>query len=159
MNKIYILLGSNLENPKKQLSAARSFIKKDIGKIIRTSSLYQTAAWGNTEQPDFLNQVIIVESKFNSAETIDKILEIEIKMGRIRTTKNAPRLIDIDILFFNKEIIDKSKLTVPHPQIQNRRFVLIPLNELSPNYTHPVLQKNIHTLLLHCTDELNVKKI
>ena len=79
-------------------------------------------------------------------------------MGRVRTTKNAPRIIDIDILFFNKEIISEKKLTVPHPQIENRRFVLIPLNELSPGYKHPVSHKTIHQLLQHCTDPLDVKK-
>ena len=86
------------------------------------------------------------------------ILSIEKKMGRIRTIKNAPRIIDIDILFFNKEIIEEAQLSIPHPQIQNRRFVLIPLNQLSPNLKHPVLKKSVHQLLIHCTDKLNVKK-
>jgi 2-amino-4-hydroxy-6-hydroxymethyldihydropteridine diphosphokinase len=79
-------------------------------------------------------------------------------MGRIRTVQNAPRIIDIDILFFNKEIINTPILKVPHPQITNRKFVLIPLNELSPNFKHPVLQQNIHQLLSICTDSLNVLK-
>ena len=79
-------------------------------------------------------------------------------MGRVRTVKNAPRVIDIDILFFNKAIIEEKILSVPHPQIQFRRFVLIPLNELSPNFKHPVLQQNIHQLLTNCSDPLNVKK-
>ena len=87
------------------------------------------------------------------------ILAIEKKMGRIRTLKNAPRIIDIDILFFNKEIIAQPNLVIPHPQIQNRRFVLIPLNELSANFIHPVLQKTIHQLLRVCPDKLAVKKI
>ena len=79
-------------------------------------------------------------------------------MGRVRTKKNAPRIIDIDILFFNKEIIAEKILTVPHPKIQNRRFVLIPLNELSPNFKHPVIKKTIHQLLVNCYDTLDVKK-
>ena len=79
-------------------------------------------------------------------------------MGRLRTVKNAPRIIDIDILFFNKEIIDLKYLIIPHPQIQNRRFVLVPLNQLSPNLKHPVLKKTVHQLLIHCPDNLNVKK-
>ena len=86
------------------------------------------------------------------------ILVIEKSMGRVRTVKNAPRIIDIDILFFNKEIIDQEQLMVPHPQIQNRRFVLVPLNQLSPNLKHPLLKKTIHQLLVHCSDKLNVKK-
>jgi 2-amino-4-hydroxy-6-hydroxymethyldihydropteridine diphosphokinase len=158
MNKTYLLLGSNMGNSRLQLLKAIKNINQQIGKVTRQSNLYATAAWGNTNQPNFLNQVIVVETKLSAAATIDTILTIEEKMGRIRTTKNAPRIIDIDILFFNKEIIGEKKLTVPHPQIQNRRFVLIPLNELSPGFKHPVSHKTIHQLLQDCTDVLDVKK-
>ena len=159
MNKIYILLGSNMGNSKKKLLEAQKHIQKKIGPILRKSTLYETVAWGNTNQADFLNQIIIVVSKFSAEEILKNILNIEHAMGRIRTLKNAPRLIDIDILFFNKEIIQKENLTVPHPAIQNRRFVLVPLNELSPNFVHPLLHKTIHQLLLVCPDKLAVKKI
>ena len=158
MNKTYLLLGSNIGNSKVSLAKALRQIEKQIGTVTRQSGLYSTAAWGNTRQPDFLNQVIIVETKLNAAETMQTILYIEKKMGRIRTVKNAPRIIDIDILFFNKKIIDQPELTVPHPQIQNRRFVLIPLNQLSPNLKHPGLKKTVHQLLMHCPDKLHVKK-
>ena len=158
MNKTYLLLGSNMGNSKKQLSKAIVLIEKKIGKAVRQSCLYSTAAWGNTNQPDFLNQVVIVQTKLNAMQSMQTILSIEKEMGRLRTVKNAPRIIDIDILFFNKEIIDHKELTVPHPQFQNRRFVLVPLNELSPNFKHPVLKKNIHQLFIHCPDKLNVKK-
>ena len=158
MNKIYLLLGSNQQNPQKQLQLAQKLIAKKIGPIKRKSAIYQTAAWGNTNQPDFLNQAIIVETGLTAIQTMQTILLIEKKMGRLRTVKNAPRIIDIDILFFNKEIINKKKLTVPHPQLQNRRFVLVPLNELSPNLKHPVIKKTIHKLFIHCPDKLNVKK-
>lgn len=158
MNKTYLLLGSNMGNSRLQLLKAIKNINQQIGKVTRQSNLYATAAWGNTNQPDFLNQVIVVETKLSAAATIGTILTIEEKMGRIRTTKNAPRIIDIDILFFNKEIISEKKLTVPHPQIQNRRFVLIPLNELSPGFKHPISHKTIHRLLQDCTDHLDVKK-
>ena len=158
MNKLYLLFGSNLGNSKAQLTKARQHIEKLIGPVTRQSSLYTTAAWGNTKQPDFLNQVISVETKLTAAQTMQTILNIEKKMGRLRTVKNAPRIIDIDILFFNKEIIDLKYLIIPHPQIQNRRFVLVPLNQLSPNLKHPVLKKTVHQLLTHCPDNLNVKK-
>ena len=158
MNKTYLLLGSNVGQSKKQLADAVRSIRKKIGKVTRQSQLYVTAAWGNTNQPDFLNQVIIVETKLTSQQTILSILSIEKEMGRVRTEKNAPRIIDIDILFFNKEIIEEPNLSVPHPQIQNRRFVLIPLNELSPNFKHPVFQQSIHHLLKNCKDHLEVKK-
>jgi len=144
---------------KKQLIKAISMIEKKIGKIIRQSGLYQTAAWGKTDQPDFLNQVIVADTKLTAAQTMETILSIETAMGRIRTEKNAPRIIDIDILFFNKEIIHQKDLSIPHPAIHLRRFVLVPLNELAPDFIHPVLKKTNHQLLMKCPDELNVKKI
>lgn len=158
MNTTYLLLGSNMGNSKTQLVKAVRNIEKKIGSVTRLSTLYSTAAWGNTRQPDFLNQVIIVETELTASQTMQIILQIEKQMGRIRTVKNAPRIIDIDILFFNKEIIDQKQLIIPHPQIQNRRFVLVPLNQLSPNLLHPVLKKSVHQLLIHCPDTLNVKK-
>lgn len=158
MNKIYLLLGSNMGNSRRQLITATRHIKKEIGEVTRFSSLYVTAAWGNTAQPDFLNQVIVVQTKLNAATTIKRILSVEEKMGRARTVKNAPRIIDIDILFFNHDIISLPNLTVPHPEIANRRFVLIPLNELSPLMKHPVLNKSVHQLLISCKDPLDVKK-
>ena len=158
MNITYLLLGSNIGNSKAALAKAMAHIQKQIGTVTRQSNLYSTAAWGNTKQPDFLNQVITVETALTALQTMQTILDIEKKMGRVRTVKNAPRIIDIDILFFNKEIIDLADLTVPHPQIQNRRFVLIPLNQLSPNMKHPGLNKTVHQLLMHCPDKLNVKK-
>ena len=158
MNKTYLLLGSNMGNSKASLFKVIIQIEKQIGRVARQSGLYSTAAWGNTKQPDFLNQVIIVETVLSAAQTMQTILNIEKKMGRVRTVKNAPRIIDIDILFFNKEIIEQEHLHIPHPQIQNRRFVLVPLNQLSPNLKHPLLKNTIHQLLVKCTDKLNVKK-
>ena len=158
MNKVYLLLGSNQQNPQKQLLLAQKNIAKNIGGIKRKSFIYQTAAWGNTKQPDFLNQVIVVETKLTAAQTMQTILAIEKKMGRVRTKKNAPRIIDIDILFFNKEIIHTKDLDIPHPRLQERNFVLIPLNQLSPNLKHPVLNKTINELLKTSADTLTVKK-
>lgn len=133
-------------------------MEQKIGSLIRQSKLYSTAAWGDTRQPDFLNQVIVVETTLAPLETMQTILDIEKEMGRVRTLKNAPRIIDIDILFFNKLVMDEPMLTLPHPEIQNRRFVLIPLNELAPNFNHPVLGLSIHDLLKICPDRLTVKK-
>jgi 2-amino-4-hydroxy-6-hydroxymethyldihydropteridine diphosphokinase len=158
MNKTYLLLGSNIGDSQLQLSSAIKNIEQKIGNILRQSNLYSTAAWGDTRQPDFLNQVITVETALTPLETMQTILGIEKEMGRVRTLKNAPRIIDIDILFFNKVVLDEPMLTLPHPEIQNRRFVLIPLNELAPNLHHPVLGLSIHELLEICPDRLNVKK-
>ena len=158
MNKTYLLLGSNIGNNSLQLSVAIKNIEKRIGAITRNSRLYSTSAWGDTRQPDFLNQVIVVETALTPIETMQTILDIEKEMGRVRTLKNAPRIIDIDILFFNKLVLNEPMLTLPHPEIQNRRFVLIPLNELAPNFNHPVLGLSVHQLLKICPDQLTVKK-
>lgn len=146
-------------NSRQQLTKALVHIKKEIGIVVRQSKLYQTAAWGYEEQPDFLNQVIVISSKLDAATCIKKLLAIEKKMGRVRTIKNAPRIIDLDILYFNKDIIQLPQLQVPHPAIAMRRFVLVPLNELAPAFIHPVLQQTNHQLLTNCPDKLDVKKI
>jgi 2-amino-4-hydroxy-6-hydroxymethyldihydropteridine diphosphokinase len=151
-------LGSNLKNPEQQLSSARNLIAAEIGEIIDTSSLYATAAWGNTNQPDFLNQVIVVNTDFSAETLMETILKTEENMGRIRTQKNAPREIDIDILFFNNDIIQLSELIIPHPLLQERKFVLIPLNEIAPHFKHPILLKTTQELLEMCTDSLDVQK-
>lgn len=158
MNTTYLLLGSNMGNSLEQLALARQYISKQTGRLTHSSSLYATAAWGNTNQPDFLNQVLVVETAMTAHETLENILAIENLMGRIRTVKNAPRIIDIDILFFNNDIIHEKHLVVPHPEIQNRRFVLVPLDEIAPALVHPLFHKTVHRLLQECPDPLNVKK-
>lgn len=158
MNRTYLLLGSNMGNSRELIAEAIEQIEINTGKLIQESCLYSTAAWGNTDQPDFLNQVILIETKQLAEETLQSVLSIEKKMGRVRTVKNAPRIIDIDILFFNKMIIHLPELIVPHPEIQNRRFALIPLNEIASTFIHPVLKKSIHELLMQCKDPLTVKK-
>lgn len=157
MNTIYLLAGTNVGDRINNIETAVNLIREMIGKIIRCSLVYETEAWGNNDQPDFLNQVLIVQSSLDAAACMQQIFSIEKKMGRVRTEKNAPRIIDIDILFFNNETINKPHLQIPHPQIQNRRFVLIPMNELSPALVHPVLNKSIGDLLAACNDRLEVR--
>lgn len=159
MNKIFLITGGNIGDRKKNLETAAMLIEKKIGKIIQSSKIYETDAWGITDQNSFYNQVHIVESMFSAFEVMKKILKIEEKMGRVRTIKNAARVIDIDILFFNDDIVNEQNLTIPHPQIINRRFVLMPLDEIAPTMIHPVFQKNIHAILLMCKDGLNVKAL
>ncbi len=156
MNKIFLITGGNIGDRKKNLQTAASLIEENIGKIIESSSIYETEAWGNNDQPAFYNQMHIVKSTFSAEEIMNKILQIEQQMGRVRTIKNAARIIDIDILFYNNEIINKPDLNVPHVEISNRRFVLMPLNELAPNMIHPVLKKTINELLAACKDTLKV---
>jgi 2-amino-4-hydroxy-6-hydroxymethyldihydropteridine diphosphokinase len=156
MNKIFLIVGGNLGNRKKNLQTAATFIDEQIGAIIQSSKIYETEPWGLTDQPAFYNQIHLVKSKLNAQTIIDTILKIEEKMGRVRTIKNAARIIDIDILFFNEEIINEPNLVVPHREIPNRRFVLMPLNEIAPLMIHPVLKKNISELLSTCKDQLKV---
>ena len=157
MNSTYLLIGGNLGDRIENLNTAKGFVKKDIGKIKTASSIYETAAWGITKQPDFLNQVLFVETKFSAKQIMNIIFSIENKMGRVRTEKNASRIIDIDILFFNNDIINEPSLIIPHPEIENRKFVLVPLAELSPHFNHPVLKNPVSQILSECKDELDVK--
>jgi 2-amino-4-hydroxy-6-hydroxymethyldihydropteridine diphosphokinase len=159
VNSAYLLTGGNMGNRAGYLHDASADISRFCGKILRESSIYETAAWGKTNQPNFFNQVLLIETALSADELMKQILLIEEKMGRIRNEKYGARIIDIDILFFNDEIINTPILIIPHPEIQNRRFVLAPMNEIAPEFIHPVLLKNINNLLKECRDELNVKKI
>jgi len=159
MSKAYLLTGGNEGDRYLNMQQARTNIEHICGQLLQVSSLYETAAWGKTDQADFLNQVLLVETKLSPQELLSAILSIEEKGGRKRSVKNAPRSIDIDILFYDRLILEEPGLTIPHPRIAFRRFVLEPLNELSPDFIHPVLGKTMRQLLLECTDQLAVKKI
>lgn len=158
MNTAYLLTGGNLGERVHNLATARELVAEQIGNIIAASSLYETAAWGNTDQPAFLNQAIMIETPLNARQLIRRILKIEKKMGRVREEKYGPRLIDIDILLFNNETHNYQFLKLPHPEMQNRRFALLPLAEIAPEIIHPVLKKTIAELLQECKDELEVNK-
>ena len=159
MNKAYLLIGGNEGDRLDFLNTARGYISVFLGEIVTQSSVYETAAWGNTEQPNFLNQVLFIQTSLSPGVLMSNILIIERKMGRVRNQKYGPRTIDIDILFYNDEIINLPELKIPHQEIQNRKFVLVPMNEIAGEFVHPVFRKTIQTLLKECKDELNVKKI
>ncbi len=158
MNRVFILIGGNLGNRELNLSKSTKLLKKNSCTIVNESCLYETAPWGNSNQPNFLNQVIELETETEPYEFMELLLEIEYKLGRERSEKNAARTIDMDILFFNTEIIDTHKLSVPHPRMMERMFVLKPLAEIAGNFVHPVYNKTIKELLKNCTDKLSVKK-
>jgi 2-amino-4-hydroxy-6-hydroxymethyldihydropteridine diphosphokinase len=159
MNKAYLLTGGNVGNTKQYLSQASNLLSTLCGNIIKQSAIYQTDAWGKTNQPAFLNQVLLLQTPLAANELMNNILLIEEKMGRKRLEKFGPRIIDIDILLFNDEVHDTAYITIPHPELPNRRFALTPLAAIAATYHHPVLNKTIKQLLLACTDNLNVKKI
>jgi 2-amino-4-hydroxy-6-hydroxymethyldihydropteridine diphosphokinase len=156
---IFILLGSNLGDRLENITYARQEISRHIGQIITASSIYKTAAWGNVLQPDFYNQVIEIHSGLSPAELLIQVLEIEKNAGRLRNEKWGPRVLDIDILFYGDLIMSDDRLTIPHPQIPNRKFTLLPLAEIAPDLLHPVNRKTIGQLLAACTDGLLVEKL
>jgi 2-amino-4-hydroxy-6-hydroxymethyldihydropteridine diphosphokinase len=159
MSRVFLLLGSNLGNAELHLKDAAEAIEIQAGPIIRASSVYSTKAWGKTDQPDFLNQVIEITFNKTPHELLDLILKIEIDLGRIRKEKWGARLIDIDILFFDNQHINEPDLKIPHPEIANRRFTLVPLAEIAPDLIHPLSEKKIIELLSECPDLLEVKKL
>lgn len=159
MNTVYLLIGGNLGNRKENFSRAISLINEQCGSLTRSSSIYETEAWGMTDQPSFLNQALEIVTELNARQLMRKILKIEKIMGRVRKEKLGPRIIDIDILLFENEIHDLRFLKIPHPELQNRRFVLVPLAEINSGLQHPVLKKTIAQLLEECPDNLEVKKI
>ncbi len=151
--EVYLLLGSNLGDRFLHLEKARQFIEKEIGKIIRKSSIYETQAWGEENQPDFLNQVMLVKTTLCPENLLNTIQVIEKKIGRYRHDKWGARIIDIDILFYGQEVIKNKNLQVPHPYLPFRRFALKPLSEICNGLVHPELGADIHTLLERCPDQ------
>jgi 2-amino-4-hydroxy-6-hydroxymethyldihydropteridine diphosphokinase len=156
---VILLLGGNLGDRLSNLEKAALEIEEAIGSIVVRSALYESEAWGNTDQPAFLNQVLIVSTMLSPIEVLTCALATETKLGRVRAEKWGARLIDIDILYFNNQVIDSGNLTIPHPGIASRRFALEPLAEIIPNFVHPILNKNHRILLAECNDTLSVKRI
>ncbi|HAA11981.1 MAG TPA: 2-amino-4-hydroxy-6-hydroxymethyldihydropteridine diphosphokinase [Cytophagales bacterium] len=157
MQGIYILLGTNLGDREENLLQARRLIGQRVGKVLRSSNVYATAAWGITEQPDFLNQVVIVETAMSPNDLLKALLQIEQDMGRVRIVKWGERIIDLDVLYYHDTILDTQDLKIPHVGIAERRFTLVPLVELSADAIHPVLGKSQRQLLAECPDVSEVK--
>lgn len=159
MNKAYLLIGGNLGDRAALQESAMALIDLSPSRITQRSSLYETAAWGKTDQPSFFNRCICVETELMPESLLERLLEIETSLGRIRTEKFGPRTVDIDILLYNDLILETDQLSLPHPGLPQRRFALEPLNELAPHLLHPSLQLTISELLASCKDPLEVKKI
>lgn len=155
----YFLLGSNLGDRNLNLATAINKIVEQIGAVYSKSSVYETAAWGKTDQPAFFNQAVAVKSKQPALTLLRKILDIELQMGRVREEKWGQRLIDIDLIFLGNQILDSEELQLPHPEMHKRKFVLMPLNEIAENFIHPVLKTEISEILFTLNDDLSVNKI
>jgi len=158
-NEVYISLGSNLGDRIENLKEANHAIELNVGTIFRQSSIYETKPWGKSNQPDFLNQVIMVYSYKSPQECLLDLSAIENQLGRKRTEKWGARIIDLDLLYVDDVIIHTENLTLPHPGIPERRFVLEPLVEIAPDFVHPKLKKSHRQLLSECTDLLEVKSL
>lgn len=159
MNTAYLLTGGNVGKREENLATARGLINQQCGTITKASSLYETAPWGKTDQPSFLNQALELSTSMTARQLIRHLLKVEQAMGRIRKEKYGPRIIDIDMLLFNNEKHNYHFLRLPHPEMQNRRFALLPLAEIAPGIIHPVLKKSIAELLEECPDKSGVTKI
>ncbi len=159
MNIAFLIVGTNLGNKQKNLSEAISNLAKNVGVVSQVSSVYETAPWGLANQPFFYNQAVEIHTSLDAATLLQQLLQIEAHMGRIRTERYGTRIVDIDILFFNHEIITTDSLLIPHPRIAERNFVLAPLAEIVPDWVHPVWNKTIQCLLEQCNDTLTVNKV
>lgn len=157
--EVYISLGTNLGDKKSNLSSAKTKLEAAGQQILNESAIYQTAPWGKTDQPDFFNQVIKIQSFLEARELMDLLLEIEFTMGRKREEKFGPRIIDLDLLIFGDKVVDESQLQIPHLAMASRRFILKPLAEIAASLVHPVSGKTIRQMLKECRDDLAVHKI
>lgn len=156
-----VILGSNSGDRQHIINEATNILSATVGKVISASSFYNTAPWGFESSEFFINQVVIFESSLTPEVFLKHCLDTEQKLGRMRIpgSRYSSRTIDIDILFCEQQIIESPNLTVPHPRIAERRFVLVPLNEVMPGFIHPALHKKISELLSLCPDKLIVKQI
>jgi 2-amino-4-hydroxy-6-hydroxymethyldihydropteridine diphosphokinase len=159
MSRVCIGLGTNLGDKEENLKSAIRYIEESSGQIVSCSSVYETAPWGFRSRNKFLNMVIIAETRLLPEELLDTAIRIEKLLGRVRRSRHyISRVIDIDILLYDNFVIDKENLKIPHPLMQNRRFVLVPLCEIAAGLIHPVLKKSICELLGECKDKCEVTR-
>jgi 2-amino-4-hydroxy-6-hydroxymethyldihydropteridine diphosphokinase len=151
MNRVYISFGSNIGDRYGAISDAFKLIEENGMKILLKSQIIETEPYGYEDQPSFINGALLLETELSCREVLTRLLTIEKDLGRVRKFKWGPRIIDLDIIFFNEEIYDEEDLKVPHPDMKNRNFVLKPLSDISPEYIHPIFKKSVREML----EELN----
>ena len=161
MNKAVLLLGSNLGDGQLLFQHVISMIDERLGKLEMQSALYQSPPWGFEHENNFINQVLIMNTEKDSEQVLQSCLQIEVDLGRKKrkTQGYVARIIDIDVLFLNDEVIETETLVLPHPRLHLRKFTLLPLAELIPDFVHPTLNKTIQELLVACEDNSEVRKI
>ncbi len=160
MATVFLILGGNLGDRYAFMNVAKKSLSENAGNILSQSSVYETEPWGFEHENQFLNQVISLETFLEPLALLKKIKNLEKNLGRIKSKERySARVIDIDILFYDRLIITSSTLTIPHPEIPNRRFVLEPLAELDADFVHPVLGLSIRTILENCLDKGQVKRL
>jgi 2-amino-4-hydroxy-6-hydroxymethyldihydropteridine diphosphokinase len=157
MNIVFLGIGTNLGNRERNLEQAVAGTENYLGRVLLSSSIYETEPWGFQSGDKFLNIAVKIATVLSPAHLLEKILFLESMMGRVRGTEQyISRLIDIDILFYDDIIVDEEHIKIPHPLLHKRKFVLIPLCEIAPEMFHPVLKKTIADLLQICTDTSTV---
>lgn len=157
MHSVFLLTGSNLGNRNEQLSNAILELEAHVGTIVHSSSVFETEAWGKEGLPPHLNQAILIKTSLEPLALLQSIHTIEERLGRVRQEKWGVRVIDIDIIYFDDQIIDLPQLIVPHPLLQERNFVLAPLCQIAPDFLHPVFLKTNMELLQQSQDNMKVK--
>lgn len=158
VNKTFLLLGSNLGDKQLYLRTATEQLGL-LGTLVRKSAVYESVAWGVQDQPNYWNQAIELETNLSAEELLRQLNRIERELGRERRARWESRVIDIDILYYNYMVLETDTLTTPHPRLSERRFVLVPLTEIAPDFVHPVLQLTNLDLLARCPDQLAVERV
>lgn len=157
MNIAHLLLGSNLDDRYSMLTKAKLMINSEIGHVVGLSSLYETEPWGFESSDYFLNQVVSIETTIGPRQLLQSLLDIENRLGRTRNNGGYDsRIIDIDILLFNNDIVDEEDLKIPHPRMAERLFTLLPLEEVDDTLKHPVSGKTLREMIRECNDQLKV---
>lgn len=161
MNKVVLLLGGNLGNSQLLFQQAVDLLATRLGELVSQSALYQSPPWGFEHENDFLNQVVVLETACSAEEILQTCLQIETDLGRERKEQKgySARIIDIDVLFVNDEVLKSENIILPHPRLHLRKFTLLPLVEVMPNFIHPILHKSMQELLAACDDNSGVRKI
>lgn len=160
MNAVYLEIGGNQGNRLLNIKKAIHLISEELGEVYKQSSVYETPPWGFQSEQNFFNQILLVSTSLSATEVLAKTLQIEKSLGRVRAKEQySSRTMDIDILFFNNEIINTKELIVPHPRLHLRRFVLEPMFELNKDFKHPILNKTMEELLNECEDNSQCTKV